>query len=104
MPPERMILYLKSLVSDQGTHLFPGYYPAEIAFLVHIEDNDWQIILHTKGKGCHIHNPQVIGKTFLEGNNVELGSGWILLRISRIDAVHPGPFEDHIGIYFNGPE
>src|ERR1044072_8580969 len=104
MLPVRMILYLKSLVSDQCAHLFPGYNPAKIAFLVHVEDNDWQVILHTEGECSHIHNPQVIGQAFLEGDDIEFGSGWILLRISGIDTVYPGAFEDHISIYFYGPE
>src|ERR1700759_1360470 len=88
----------------KGAYFFAPYYPHEVSKLVHIKDDDRQMILHTEGKGGHIHYPEILGDTFLESYYIKFFSSGVFFGIGRIDAVNTCAFQDDLCVDLDGAE
>ena len=55
-----------------------------------------------KGEGRHVHYFEVFLDTLGVGDGFVFRGGWVLLRIGGIDTIHPGSFQDHIGLDLDG--
>ena len=72
--------------------------------VVQIQDDNRQVVLSAKGDRCRIHDAEVAGDDFVEGNvGNEPGVG-IARGIGRVYTLHLGRLDDHVGVHLDGPE
>ena len=57
---------MSEFLADQCTGLFTVNNFQQVAFLVHIEHDDRQLVFFTKCKGRHVHDVQILFIRFLE--------------------------------------
>ena len=88
----------------KGSDLLAADHPQQITWLVHIEDDDGQLILHAQGKGGHIHDLKVLADAFLEGDGLEFLRRGIFFGVCGIDAVHACALENDFRVDLDGAE
>src|SRR5258707_27496 len=69
-----------------------------------IENDDWHLVVHAKGKSRRIHDLQLLLQGFKVSDLREALGLWVLLWITVVDAVHLGGFENHFGADFVGAQ
>src|SRR5215216_8202021 len=80
---------IMALSLHQGPHSLAGNYPIDVALGVHVEDVDRHVVVHAERERGRVHDLQAALERLAGGDlGQELG-GVILLRIGRVDALHP---------------
>src|SRR5688572_27834210 len=84
--------FLRSLHAHQGTDLIAIQQLLQVAFLVHIEYDDRQVVFFAKRESGHVHYIQVFFENFLEGNVGVAGRSRVFFRIGGINTIYAGTF------------
>src|SRR5688500_8702171 len=90
------------------TYERPGFFAfhdlQKITFLVHIENNDGQFVLHTVRKDSHIHDVEIFFVGLMKRDVLVTGCIAIFLGISGVNAIHPCPLQHNTALRFNSPK
>ena len=74
------------------------------AFLIHIKDNDGQLVFHSEGDGGFIHDLEALRDDFKIAQFIVAHSIRMKLGITIIDTVNLGRFQENIGAYLVGSQ
>ena len=88
----------------EGADFLACHHLLEVAYDVHVEDIDGQIIVLTHADGGEVHHLQTSREDFLVGNIRELGGSGVFLRVSCIDTIHTGALQHDVGFNFNATQ
>ena len=94
-------MLLPALEAYVGTDRLATKYLDEVAWSIHVEDDDRQVVLtaHRGGRQVHDLEPSIID--LIISDPVELSSRGVLLWVGGIDPVDTCPLEHHIGFEFD---
>ena len=95
-----LLLFLVAIVLQfyQRSDLLSGKDLAEVARGVHVEDDDPEAVLAAEREGREVHDLQTAVEDLLERDFAEFRRRGVLLRVGRIDAVHAGALQHHVGL------
>ena len=77
----------------QRSYFFALHHFLQIAYGVHVKDNNGQVVLLAHAGSCKVHDFQTAFQHFVVGNVVELLGRRVFFRIGGIDAVNACPFQ-----------
>ena len=89
------------LIVYQCTDFFSGNHFFQVAYCIHIEYYDRQIILLTHTSSCQVHHFQSSFQHFIVSDVVELGCRRIFLRVGSLDTVYASTFQHDVCFYFD---
>src|SRR5256712_11067078 len=84
-------------VVDQGAELLSPDYALDVAFLLDVEHDDGEVVVHAQGDGGRIHDLEAFVDHGDEGQLRVLGRAGILHGIVVVDAGDLGALEDDLG-------
>ena len=89
---------------NQGAYVFSLHYLLQIAYNIHIEHIDGQIVFLAHGGGGEVHYLESASVNLVVGNLFKLGGGGVFLWVGGVDAIHTGAFQHHICFNFNAAQ
>ncbi len=89
---------------DQGAYLLAFNQPAQVSWLVHIEHDDWQVILLAERECRHIHDIQAFVIHLTEGDTLVFHGVLVLLGVCTVDTIHAGTLQNNICLDFYGTQ
>ena len=89
---------------DKRSNLLAFHDALQVAYDIHVEDIDGQIVILAHADSGQVHHLQIAGQHLGIGDVGELRCCGILFWVGSIDAIDAGALDEQVGFDFEGAE